>query len=102
MPGSRGTPFFKEGDRMKRIMILIMALLAVMLWSTAAAEEAPADAVAMSRRMGNGINLGNTMEACNNGKNGGFTQDIPTYYEMYWGQPLTKPDMLQAMKDCGT
>ena len=86
---------------MKRIMILIMALLAVMLWSTAAAEEAPADAVAMSRRMGNGINLGNTMEACNNGKNGGFTQDIPTYYEMYWGQPLTKPDMLQAMKDCG-
>ena len=86
---------------MKRIMILIMAVLAVMLWSTAAAEEAPADAVAMSRRMGNGINLGNTMEACNNGKNGGFTQDIPTYYEMYWGQPLTKPDMLQAMKDCG-
>ena len=59
-------------------------------------------AVEMTRLMGNGINLGNTMEACNNGKNGGFTQDIPTYYEMYWGQPLTKPDMLQAMKDCGT
>ena len=41
------------------------------------------DAVEMTRLMGNGINLGNTMEACDN------------------SQPVTTPEMLQGMKACG-
>ena len=56
---------------------------------SAAAAEAPDNAVEMTRLMGNGINLGNTMEACNNGKTGGNRTDDPLYYETMWGQPVT-------------
>ena len=86
---------------MRKTMFILILLLAALMCVTAFAEEAPADAVEMSRRMGNGINLGNTMEACNNGRNGGNTTERPTYYETYWGQPVTTPEMLQSMKECG-
>ena len=86
---------------MKRIIVMFSVLLAVLLCSAAFAEEAPEDALEMTRRMGNGINLGNTMEACNNGKLGGNTIDSPKYYETYWGQPVTTPEMLRAMKASG-
>ena len=85
-------------------LILIPVLILVLLLggcACAAAEEAPATSVEMTRRMGNGINLGNTMEACNNGKSGGMTTDNPTYYETLWGQPVTTPEMLKAMKEAG-
>ena len=86
---------------MKRIIIFILALLAAAVFSAALAEEAPGNAIEMSRRMGNGINLGNTMEACNNGKTGGRVSESPGFYETYWGQPVTTPEMLQAMKAAG-
>lgn len=86
---------------MKRTVIILLGLLVMLLCAAAFAEEAPEDALEMTRRMGNGINLGNTMEACNNGKSGGNTIDFPKFYETYWGQPETTPEMLQAMKDCG-
>ncbi len=86
---------------MKRIIMIMLVLLAAALCGTASAEEAPADALEMGRRMGNGINLGNAMEACNNGKLGGNTTENPRFYETYWGQPVTTPEMLRAMKDCG-
>ena len=85
--------------------VLVLALTLGILPGCAAGEEA-ADldsltAVEMTRRMGNGINLGNTMEACNNGKLGGNTTDNPTFYETMWGQPITRPEMLQGMKAAG-
>ena len=87
---------------MKPITIILAILLAIALCCCAAAAgETPADAPEMSRRMGNGINLGNTMEACNNGKNGGNTVDSPSFYETLWGQPVTTREMLQGMKDAG-
>ena len=49
--------------------------------------------------MGNGINLGNTMEAYTHvyGKD-----DIyPDESENAWGQPITTPEMIKGMKDCG-
>lgn len=51
------------------------------------------------RKMGNGINLGNTLEAYNhqNYLSGGD----PTYSETVWGQPVTTADMIQGMKDAG-
>ena len=82
------------------ILILVLALL-LCGCACASAEEAPATSVEMTRRMGNGINLGNTMEACNNGKSGGMTTDSPKHYETYWGQPVTTPEMLKAMKEAG-
>ncbi len=70
----------------------------------AAGEETPISAltaVEMTRLMGNGINLGNTMEACNNGARGGNTTDDPAFYETMWGQPVTTPEMLRGMKEAG-
>ena len=96
----RGTLFLGE-SKMKRIIVMFSVLLVVLLCGAAFAEEAPEDALEMTRRMGNGINLGNTMEACNNGKLGGNTNDFPKFYETYWGQPETTPEMLRAMKDSG-
>ena len=81
---------------------LVLCLLPISA-ETAEAQELPEDltAVEMTRLMGNGINLGNTMEACNNGVRGGNTTDNPKFYETYWGQPVTTPEMLRAMKGCG-
>ncbi len=48
--------------------------------------------------MGNGINLGNTMEACSYSLGAG--KSVSTY-ETLWGQPVTTAKMIQAMKDAG-
>ena len=49
--------------------------------------------------MGNGINLGNTLEAYNHqGYVGGAD---PTNFETSWGQPVTTPEIVQGMKDAG-
>ncbi len=58
-------------------------------------------AVEMTRLMGNGINLGNTMEACDASNRGGNISDNPTRYETMWGQPITRPEMLQGMRAAG-
>ena len=49
--------------------------------------------------MGNGINLGNTMEAYthSHGKEDIFPDDS----EQAWGQPITTQEMITGMKDCG-
>ena len=85
------------------MILSILLLLAGINFAAAEAQDvsAPDSAIEMTRLMGNGINLGNTMEACNNGKSGGFTRDVPSFYETYWGQPVTTPEMLQAMKASG-
>ena len=49
--------------------------------------------------MGNGINLGNTMEACDN--NVGNVSDDPGYYEKLWGAPITTQEMITGMKEAG-
>lgn len=51
------------------------------------------------RLMGNGTNLGNTLEAYNHkGYVGGSD---PTTFETSWGQPRTTAEMIQGMKDAG-
>ena len=86
---------------MRKMILLLASLLALLLCGCAAAEELPSNAVEMTRRMGNGINLGNTLEACNNGIRGGNITDNTAYYETMWGQPVTTPAMLQGMKSAG-
>ena len=86
----------------KMCMICLMLIIALVCCRMdAVAEETPANAIEMTRRMGNGINLGNTMEACNNGKSGGMMSNDPRFFETYWGQPVTTPEMLKAMKKAG-
>lgn len=49
------------------------------------------------RLMGNGVNLGNTMEAC--GK--AVPCKEPTLYEKLWGQPVTTEAMIKGYKAAG-
>jgi len=56
-------------------------------------------ALEFSQKMGNGINLGNTLEATRNWH--GSTQRDPTYYEQCWGQPVTTPEIMKAYKAAG-
>ena len=57
-------------------------------------------ALELTRLMGNGINLGNTMEACNTNIGSAYSYD-PSYYETCWGQPVTTQEMLTGMKAAG-
>lgn len=49
--------------------------------------------------LGNGINLGNTMEATITAKNPHTT--TVSAFETAWGQPVTTAAMVKGMKDCG-
>lgn len=56
-------------------------------------------ALELSYMMGNGINLGNTMEACDPGK---LTAGKDTaFYETSWGQPVTTQEMITGMHEAG-
>jgi endoglucanase len=57
------------------------------------------DALTLTKYLGNGINLGNTMEAYGHATLG--TSASVSNYETYWGQPVTTAEMVQGMKDCG-
>ncbi len=56
-------------------------------------------ALQFTKIMGNGINLGNTMEAAASWL--GFNHSDVTDYETAWGQPKTTKAMFQAMKAAG-
>lgn len=56
-------------------------------------------ALEVAELMGNGINLGNTMEAYGRASLG--TSADPTKYETCWGQPVTTQEMLDGMKAAG-
>ncbi len=88
-----------------RIFCVLAALL-ILTGGAGARADAEANperitALEMTRRMGNGINLGNTLEACDNGARGGSVSRDPAYYETLWGQPVTTPEMMQGMKAAG-
>lgn len=53
----------------------------------------------MIRAMGNGINLGNTLEAYNHQSYVGGAD--PDGFETIWGQPYTTAEMMQSMKNAG-
>ena len=57
-------------------------------------------ALELVHQMGNGTNLGNTMEACDTNIGSQYSYN-PSYYETSWGQPITTKEMIQGMKDAG-
>lgn len=95
----------------KRFLHLFSLMLAVLMLipCVGAAEEAEAvdngvmreglTALEATRLMGNGINLGNTLEACDN--NVGIKTNTPLSYETHWGQPKTTQAMIDGMKAAG-
>lgn len=56
-------------------------------------------ALELTKLMGNGINLGNTMEAY--GHNTMSPDTEPLMFETLWGQPETTQAMIDGMKDAG-
>ena len=95
----------------KRFLLLFSLMLAVLMLipCVGSAEEADAvdngvmreglTALEATRLMGNGINLGNTLEACDN--NVGIKTNTPLSYETHWGQPKTTQAMIDGMKAAG-
>ncbi len=57
------------------------------------------NAIELTKLMGNGINLGNTMEAYNH--SGYVNGSDPTLFENAWGQPTTTQEMIDDMKAMG-
>lgn len=97
-------------DMKKRFLHLFSLMLAVLMLipCVGSAEEAAVDngvmregltALEATRLMGNGINLGNTMEACDN--NVGIKTNTPLSYETHWGQPKTTQAIIDGMKAAG-
>lgn len=98
-------------DMKKRFLHLFSLILAVLMLipCVGSAEEADAvdngvmreglTALEATRLMGNGINLGNTLEACDN--NVGIKTNTPLSYETHWGQPKTTQAMIDGMKAAG-
>lgn len=98
-------------DMKKRFLHLFSLMLAVLMLipCVGSAEEADAvdngvmreglTALEATRLMGNGINLGNTLEACDN--NVGIKTNAPLSYETHWGQPKTTQTMIDGMKAAG-
>lgn len=67
--------------------------------ASAAEESNEMTALEATRLMGNGINLGNTMEAY--GHQSYLTGADPTSFEGLWGQPITTREMIEGMKAAG-
>ncbi len=95
----------------KRFLHLFSLMLAVLMLipCVGSAEESEVvdngvmreglTALEATRLMGNGINLGNTLEACDN--NVGIKTNTPLSYETHWGQPKTTQAMIDGMKAAG-
>ena len=91
---------------MKQLICSLLALL--MLCALPALAESADDgvmrqglsALELTRLMGNGTNLGNTFEACDNSRPY-VAGNPPQTYEVSWGQPVTTQAMLTALKAAG-
>lgn len=88
---------------MKKLLCTLLALLTLCTLSALADDGVMREdlsALELTRLMGNGINLGNTFEACD--ANTPYTPGRdPRTYEVTWGQPVTTQEMLTAMKAAG-
>lgn len=89
---------------MKSVIALITACIGLVSgWFSNVVEavlfpEAPAtESVEFARELGNGWNLGNTLEACEKGS----TEKMGLESEIYWGNPYTTKEMLEAVKEAG-
>ncbi|MGN0325846.1 MAG: glycoside hydrolase family 5 protein [Lachnospiraceae bacterium] len=63
------------------------------------ADVSEMSSIELTRVMGNGINLGNTMEAYGRSTLG--TNADVSSYETFWGQPVTTQEMITGMKEAG-
>lgn len=94
--------------RIKKIIAALSASaiaassIAVTSIYTSASDDVPDTAYEVVAQMGNGINLGNTLESCDQSCIG-KTKYASTVngYETLWGAPTTTKEMIQGMKEAG-
>ena len=55
------------------------------------------ESVEFAENLGNGWNLGNTLEACEKGS----SEKMGLESEIYWGNPYTTKDLIKAVKEAG-
>lgn len=72
-------------------------------FTTISDPSAPAfeTATAAVKNMGVGWNLGNTLDAANWDGKDGWNWSSTADHETYWGQPVTKPELMKMMKEAG-
>ena len=51
--------------------------------------------------LGNGFNLGNTMEAADMTRPGDYAKNQPAHFETLWGQPITTKEMIDDIHNAG-
>ncbi|MBQ8780053.1 MAG: cellulase family glycosylhydrolase [Oscillospiraceae bacterium] len=66
--------------------------------SSAPSEKANGSSVSIAKAMGNGWNLGNTMESVASWLG---ASALPEDYEKAWGQPITTEEIIRAVKNSG-
>ena len=64
-------------------------------------EYASMTARELAIRMGNGYNLGNTMEASDMNRPGDYVKNEVVHFETFWGQPVTTKEMIDDIKNSG-
>lgn len=84
-------------NKLKLLVILILAV--TFIGGCSRDKTNQLTAIEVAKLMGNGTNLGNTMEAF--GRTTIGTDAAASDYETIWGQPVTTPEMIQGMKDAG-
>ena len=82
---------------MKRILLFVFSVM-MGFFAQAADFETAKEAVS---NMGVGWNLGNTLDAANWEGKDGWNWPSVAEHEQYWGQPITKPELLKMMKEAG-
>lgn len=60
-------------------------------------ESPQTESVKFAKNLGNGWNLGNTLEACEMGS----AEKMGLESEIYWGNPYTTKEMIEAVKEAG-
>ena len=82
---------------MKKTLLFVCGLL-MCIGTQADVFENAKDAVT---NMGVGWNLGNTLDAANWDGKDGWNWASTEEHETYWGQPITKPELIKMMAEAG-
>src|SRR5215208_5257152 len=93
---ARTSPRCSSGVTMLRRCTLVIALLFLAIChDSVGAASSDSEAIAFSRKMGIGWNLGNTLEAT------GIKGTSVRQFETCWGNPVTTKEMFDGIKAAG-
>ena len=92
-------------DKSFKTAVAVCVIITLMLTALVGCADTEKDSLKdvtsleMARLLGYGINLGNTMEACDSRNR--IPNREPSVYETMWGNPVTTQEMVTGMKNAG-